>query len=264
MFILALLDVSSCMAQQTQLGLTLLECAKSAVEQLLEGRRKEGLAQRDQYMLVIAADTPLRPNSSSHTQVVCGWHDNARFLTATQSRPTTSSRTACRVIQLVAQSSSPVRRLSLHRHHRLPRPAQPLQSTQRHRQLRSWPHTQLQRTRTSATAHHRPARPTSARSSTTQLHFHAFQPPCRRLLHCAVPLGPALVCCRAALTTATERLAVAISELVGHQSKWQRKGASDCSSLFPISVFDQRSGGRRAASRPLLPPLPRCCPTWTH
>ena len=82
MFILALLDVSACTAQQTQLGLTLLECAKSAVEQLLDGRRKEGLAQRDQYMLVITADTPLQPHSDSHTQVVCGWHDNARFLTA--------------------------------------------------------------------------------------------------------------------------------------------------------------------------------------
>ena len=81
MFILALLDVSTCMAQQTQLGLTLLECAKSAVEQLLDSRRKEGLAQRDQYMLVLTADTPLLP-TSSHTQVVCGWHDNARFLAA--------------------------------------------------------------------------------------------------------------------------------------------------------------------------------------
>ena len=70
------------MAQQTQLGLTLLECAKSAVEQLLDSRRKDGLAQRDQYMLVTTADTPPQPPNDSHTQVVCGWHDNARFLTA--------------------------------------------------------------------------------------------------------------------------------------------------------------------------------------
>ena len=82
MFILALLDVSTCMAQQTQLGLTLLECAKSAVEQLLDSRRKEGLAQRDQYMLVITAGTPLQPHSDRHTEVVCGWHDTARFLPA--------------------------------------------------------------------------------------------------------------------------------------------------------------------------------------
>ena len=86
MFILALLDVSAHMGQQTQLGLTLLECAKSAVEQLLDGRRVEGLAQRDQYMLVTtSADAPpQQPDSSpdSHTRVVCGWHDSPRFLSA--------------------------------------------------------------------------------------------------------------------------------------------------------------------------------------
>ena len=90
MFFVCILDVSPPMQQQTVLGLTLLECAKSGMEQLITARRQEGQSARDQYMLLITSSLPLIPPSSSssspgpdlfpqHTQVVCGWHDNHKF-----------------------------------------------------------------------------------------------------------------------------------------------------------------------------------------
>ena len=65
MFFVCILDVSPAMQQPTTLGLSLLECAKSAVEQLLTSRRQEGAGARDQYHLLVASSTPFTPSPLS-------------------------------------------------------------------------------------------------------------------------------------------------------------------------------------------------------
>ena len=101
MFFVCILDVSPAMQQQTSLGLTLLECAKSAVEQLLSSRRLESAGQRgDQCHLLICSSTPL-PSATpalcavaasastlfpQHCHVLCGWHDTSqKFVSALKS-----------------------------------------------------------------------------------------------------------------------------------------------------------------------------------
>lgn len=99
MFWVCVLDVSPHMQQQTTLGLTLLECAKSAVEHLISTRTQEGHITRDQYMLVITSYLPLPPPSSpsspspspttlfpSYTQTPSSWYDTpSKFLSSLKS-----------------------------------------------------------------------------------------------------------------------------------------------------------------------------------
>ena len=93
MFIVCVLDVSPWLHAVTTLGLSLLECAKCGMEELVEDRRRQGQAMRDQYMLVLASAAAFPSSSSSpssalfpqHAQVVCGWHDSHKFLSALKS-----------------------------------------------------------------------------------------------------------------------------------------------------------------------------------
>eukprot|EP00499_Haloplacidia_sp_CaronLabIsolate_P003885 CAMPEP_0196788020 /NCGR_PEP_ID=MMETSP1104-20130614/24087_1 /TAXON_ID=33652 /ORGANISM="Cafeteria sp., Strain Caron Lab Isolate" /LENGTH=68 /DNA_ID=CAMNT_0042158361 /DNA_START=45 /DNA_END=247 /DNA_ORIENTATION=+ len=67
MIVMFVVDTSASMGQVTYRGITLLDCAKSAVEQFIRARQQHPSGMNDRYFLVSCAGGP--------AALRCGWQD---------------------------------------------------------------------------------------------------------------------------------------------------------------------------------------------